>query len=162
MGNLITVGIADLNIARNEESLVTYALGSCVGICLYDSALKVAGLAHIMLPFSGEMNRVAVQPYKFADTGIEELLKKMTAAGANPLRMTAKIAGGAQMFAAMSSTAIAKIGERNVTAVKTVLAQKRIPLLAADTGADYGRTLYFYAQDGSVVIKSAKCGEHRL
>lgn len=162
MANVITVGIADLNIVRNPGSLVTYALGSCVGICLYDSALHVAGMAHIMLPSSKELSRITQQPYKFADTGVDELLKKMQAVGSNPLRLTAKIAGGAQMFAAMSSSSIANIGDRNVAAVKAALALKHIPIIAEDTGSDYGRTLYFHAEDGSVLVKSARTGERKL
>ncbi|MEG1754484.1 MAG: chemotaxis protein CheD, partial [Christensenella sp.] len=114
----ITVGIADINIAKNEDILVTYALGSCVGICLYDSQIKLAGLAHIMLPSSLQLVNVTNQPYKFADTGIKELLKMMKVNGANPMRLRAKIAGGAQMFAALTNSSLANIGGRNTEAVK--------------------------------------------
>ncbi|MBP8855184.1 MAG: chemotaxis protein CheD [Oscillospiraceae bacterium] len=159
MGKMITVGIADINIAKTEDVLVTYALGSCVGICLYDSQIKLAGLAHIMLPSSTQLTNVTNQPYKFADTGIKELLKMMNINGANPTRLRAKIAGGAQMFAAMSNSSIANIGDRNVSAVKQWLAMLRIPIVAEDTGKDYGRTLFFDAATGTMRIKSAKLGE---
>lgn len=154
----VTVGIADLNIVKSPDVLVTYALGSCVGICLLDPGTRIGGLAHIMLPNSKQMASVN-QPYKFADTCIVELVKRMEAKGASRIRFKAKIAGGAQMFAAMSNSAIANIGQRNVEAVKTVLGELRIPIIAEDVGKDYGRTLYFYPETGVMQIKSGIKGE---
>ncbi|MEG1687139.1 MAG: chemotaxis protein CheD, partial [Angelakisella sp.] len=121
MSSAITVGIADLNVAKSPEVLVTYALGSCVGICLYDANARVGGLVHIMLPDSTQIFGGSQQLNKFADTGIAELIKRMEALGARRTFMKAKIAGGAQMFAAISNSAIANIGNRNVVAVKEVL-----------------------------------------
>lgn len=158
-GNTITVGISDLNVARNSDILVTYALGSCVGICLYDHNSRIAGLSHIMLPDSHQIVGGSGQVKKFADTGIVALLHDMEAMGAKKIFIKAKIAGGAQMFAAMSNSAIANIGSRNVAAVKAVLAGLHIPIIAEDTGKDYGRTLYFNAEDGIMHIKSGSRGE---
>lgn len=158
MSKTITVGISDLNIARSPDILVTYALGSCVGICLYDQPAKIAGLSHIMLP-SSELSRDPSQSYRYADTAIVILIKKMEAAGANKSRLKAKIAGGAQMFAAISNSSISNIGQRNVDAVRSMLQKLRIPIIADDTGKDYGRTLYFSAEDGSMRIKSVNRGE---
>lgn len=159
MSKTVTVGIADLNVVRAPDILVTFALGSCVGICLYDPAIKIAGLSHIMLPSSTQLSNIVNQPYKFADTAIVALIKKMEGMGASRMRLKAKIAGGAQMFAAMSTTAIANIGDRNVAAVKQTLGQLRIPILAEDTGKNYGRTQYFNASDGVMLIKSVTKGE---
>lgn len=160
MSKTVTVGIADLNVVKAPDILVTFALGSCVGICLYDAKVKVAGLSHIMLPSSVQMSNVASsQPMKFADTGIAMLVQKMERAGASRTRLTAKIAGGAQMFAAMSTTAIANIGERNIQAVKVSLNQLHIPIVAEDCGKNYGRTQYFSASDGVMLIKSVTRGE---
>lgn len=158
MSNTVTVGIADFNVVKTPDVLVTYALGSCVGICLYDANARIAGLAHIMLPDSNLIGG-APQPKKFADTCIVELIKAMEAKGAKRIFMKAKIAGGAQMFAAMSNSAIANIGERNVVAVKKTLAVLRIPIIAEDTGKDYGRTQYFRSEDGVMTIKSGTRGE---
>lgn len=155
MSNTVIVGISDLNVVTAPDILVTYALGSCVGICLYDPIVKIAGLSHIMLPSSRDIASSAGQDMKFADTAIVLLLKKMEARGASSARIKAKIAGGAQMFAALSNSSIANIGSRNVVAVKNVLAQLRIPIVAEDTGKNYGRTLYFYAEDGTMRIRSA-------
>lgn len=158
MSKTITVGISDLNVAKAPDILVTYALGSCVGICLFDPVVHIAGLSHIMLP-SSTLSANAEHAFKFADTAIVLLLKKMESMGAKSIRIKAKIAGGAQMFAAMSNSSIANIGQRNVVAVKNTLAGLRIPIIAEDTGKNYGRTLYFSADDGSMRIKSVNRGE---
>ena len=91
MSNQIVVGISDLNIAMNGDVLVTYALGSCVGICLYDPVSKIAGLSHIMLPTINDFKDSNPQKEKFADSAIEVLLNKMAAAGALKIRIRAKI-----------------------------------------------------------------------
>ncbi len=158
MSQMIKVGISDLNIACQGETLVTYALGSCVGICLYDKYDKVAGLSHIMLPASNGFEHLK-QPYKFADTAIPILVQKMEAAGAKRVFIKAKIAGGAQMFGGLNDTTMANIGERNVMAVKAALKKLKIDIIAEDTGKNYGRTQYFNAEDGVMTIKSANRGE---
>lgn len=158
MSSMLTVGISDLKAVKSPGTLVTYALGSCVGICLYDGSVKVAGLSHIMLP-SSTLSNNPDHAFKFADTAVPLLVKQMTQLGASPARLKAKIAGGAQMFAALSNSSIANIGQRNVLAVKAALAQQRIPIIAEDTGKDYGRTLYLDAADGLMKIKSVNRGE---
>ncbi|MGN0596789.1 MAG: chemotaxis protein CheD [Ruminiclostridium sp.] len=161
MSEKLTIGISDWKICRSPDVLVTYALGSCVGICLYDKVTKIAGLSHIMLPDSKSivcdtnLNRM-----KFADTAIVDMYQKMVASGASPSRLTAKIAGGALMFATTNDKF--NIGERNVTAVKQALSQLRIPIVAQDTGSNYGRTVFFYSEDGKVEIKSTNKGVNVL
>lgn len=153
--NRVTVGISDLNVVRAPDDLVTYALGSCVGIALFDPVAHVAGLSHIMLPSSTDIvANGTIVAYKFADTAIVCLVKKMESMGARQIRMKAKIAGGAQMFAALSNSSIANIGQRNTEAVKRTLSTLHIPIIAEDTGKNYGRTLYFSAENGEMRIKS--------
>ncbi len=159
MSKTIEVGISDLNVAKDGDVLVTYALGSCVGICLYDRVTKVAGLSHVMLPSSKDFKASGPQLYKFADTAIELLILKMEQAGAKRMFFKAKIAGGAQMFANVSNSSLANIGERNVVAVKQELERFHIPIIAEDTGKNYGRTQYFYSEDGRMVIKAVNKGE---
>ena len=154
----ITIGISDLNVARSPDVLITYALGSCVGICLYDQTVGVVGMSHILLPSSAQIPGNAT-PMKFADTAIPMLMVKMQAMGARPTQLKAKIAGGAQMFAAMGNASIANIGERNVAAVKATLQRLRIPIVAQDTGSNYGRTLLFNADDYMMTIRSPKRAE---
>lgn len=155
----ITVGISDLNVAKGTDELITYALGSCVGICIYDPMAKVGGLSHIMLPSSTMNQNAAATPMRFADTAIVILIKKLEFMGASPRRMKAKIAGGAQMFAAVGNSSLSNIGQRNVEAVKAVLAEQRVPIVAEDTGKNYGRTLLFSPADGIMHISSANKGK---
>lgn len=161
MSNII-VGISDLKVSRSPDVLVTYALGSCVGICIYDSVAKIGGLSHIMLPNSSLVSNP--QPIqRFADTAIEAMVKELEGRGARRTRMTAKIAGGAQMFNVNGSLSpISNIGARNVKEVKSVLAALRIPIIAEDVGQNFGRTLYFSLEDGIMTIKSAVKGEWAL
>ncbi|MFB0919564.1 MAG: chemotaxis protein CheD [Oscillospiraceae bacterium] len=159
MSKTIVVGISDLNIALKGDVLVTYALGSCVGICLYDPISKIAGLSHIMLPTISDFSNSNSVREKFADTAIEILLQKMLLSGAMKIRIRAKIAGGAQMFSNLSNMSLAGIGERNVVAVKQELYRLRIPIVAEDTGKDYGRTVFLDSDEGVMKVKSVNKGE---
>lgn len=153
MNNVITVGISDMKIAGASDVLVTYALGSCVGICLYDSYLKIAGLAHIMLPCDNNKN-AADNKYKYADTCIPIMLNEMIKKGCNKGRLVAKIMGGARMFQVAGDTEIGSIGDRNVISTKNVLKSLKIPIVAEDTGSNYGRTVWFHGNTGAVEVKS--------
>lgn len=153
MSVMIKVGMADLNVCRAPDGLTTLGLGSCVGIVLYDSFTKTAGLVHVMLPDSTKI-RNNENAAKFADTGIDALIEKMTLLGAKKNRLIAKIAGGAQMFAFNSTSDMLRIGERNTEASKLKLQSLGIKIIAEDTGLDYGRTIEFYPETGQLYIKS--------
>ena len=153
MSMTIKVGMADLNICKSPNMITTLGLGSCIGIALYDPVTKIGGLVHIMLPDSTQM-RNNQNIAKFADTGIEELVRKMTLAGASKQRLVAKIAGGAKMFEMSGGTGIGNIGERNAEASKKKLKELGIPLKAEDTGLNYGRTVELYTETGEFHIKS--------
>ena len=149
MGDLLTVGIADMKIGVGDDILITYALGSCIGTCLYDSTKKIIGLSHILLADSkvcSNDNNI----YKFANTAIKELVRQMVIHGANTSRLVAKIAGGATMF----KNSTLKIGENNIRAVINELKELGIEIFASDIGEDYGRTMECHASDGKVLIKS--------
>ncbi|MFA9463812.1 MAG: chemotaxis protein CheD [Velocimicrobium sp.] len=153
MGNMIKVGMADYNICRSPDAITTLGLGSCVGVTLYDSIRKIAGLAHIMLPDS-KLVKNNSNIAKFADTGIDACIDMMVKSGANRQGLTAKIAGGAQMFAFGSNNDMLRIGERNTEATKKKLKELGIRILAEDTGANYGRTIEFYPETGILLIKA--------
>lgn len=153
MGEIIKVGMADLKICVSPNAVTTLGLGSCVGIAIRDPKTGIGGLAHVMLPDSTQIKDNKNIP-KFADTGIEELVKQIVAAGASKTRLVAKIAGGAQMFAFQSNNALVRVGERNVAASKKKLQELHIPLLAEDTGENYGRTVVFYPESGDFIIRS--------
>lgn len=150
---IIKVGMADLNIAREPDVLTTLGLGSCVGITLYDASIKLGGLAHIMLPDSTQIKNNDNKA-KFADTGIELLIEQMVAQGARKNRLVAKIAGGAHMFEFKNMDDMMRIGTRNVTAVVQILEALRIPILAQDTGSNYGRTIELHTQTGMLFVKT--------
>lgn len=153
MGNMIKVGMADLKVCKCPDALTTLGLGSCVGVALYDPVTKVSGLLHCMLPDSTQI-RNNMNPAKFADTGIEELIKQMVALGANKSRLVAKIAGGAQMFAMTSTNEALRVGERNAAAAREKLKQSGIRLLAEDCGLNYGRTVQFFSETGAYLVKA--------
>ncbi|MBD5098366.1 MAG: chemotaxis protein CheD [Clostridiales bacterium] len=143
--NKITIGIADMKMAKGEGMLVTYALGSCIGICLHDPLLKLGALIHIMLPVNMEAGRKNTM--KYADTGIRETLKQMEAMGASRSRITAKIAGGAMMFKDGTGS-LGNIGQRNIESVKLNLKKEGIHLLKEDVGGSVARTLLFDVNSG--------------
>lgn len=153
MSKLIKVGMADLSVCISPDSVTTLGLGSCVGVAIRDPLTKIGGLAHVMLPDSGAIKN-NTNIYKFADTGIEELVRQMEKAGAKRNRMVAKIAGGAQMFAFQNKNDLVRVGDKNVEASKKKLKELGIKLLAEDTGANYGRTVIFYPETGDYVIKA--------
>lgn len=155
MGEMIKVGMADLKACKPPHALTTLGLGSCVGVCLYDPVTKISGMAHVMLPDSRQVTREIANPMKFADTGIDMLVRQMISLGADKRRLKAKIAGGAQMFTfSGTSSSVGRVGDRNVEAVKMKLRELGIPILAEDTGANYGRTVEFYSEDASLRIRA--------
>ena len=114
--------MADLAVCKAPDGVTTLGLGSCVGIAIRDPVTKVGGLAHVMLPDSTAIkNNGSIE--KFADTGIEELVRQMVAAGANRSRLEAKIAGGAQMFSFQKNCDLISVGDRNAEASKAKLKQ---------------------------------------
>ena len=150
--NKVVVGIADMKIIQGSGELVTYALGSCIGICLYDPAIKLAALVHIMLPLNMETGRKS--PMKYADTGIRETLKQMESWGATRIRTVAKIAGGAKMFEIPGGGSLGNIGQRNIESVHLNLKREGIRLLKEDVGGTVARTLRFDAATGQGYIHS--------
>lgn len=153
----IKVGIADLNLVLDPGSIMTIGLGSCIGIALYDKTLKVAGLAHIMLPDSTQFKN-NTNPMKFADLAIPLLIEKMEEQGCKKRNLIAKIAGGASMFNFSDKSIISDIGKRNAEAVKKTLKDKLIPIIAEETGGNKGRTMIIQASDGKVILKVVGLG----
>jgi chemotaxis protein CheD len=162
---MIKVGMADWKIARNIEVLVTFGLGSCVALALWDNKEKIAAMAHIMLPDSKLIRyRQDVNPAKFADTALAVMLTELAKVGLNKERLQAKLVGGANMFtfAGKSSNGNMNVGQRNVAAVKEELNKIGIPLVAEDTGGATGRSVEFYVQNGVMRVRTAMFGEKDL
>jgi chemotaxis protein CheD len=160
--NLIKVGMADLNVANQTGVLKTTGLGSCVGVTLFDTRAKVAGMAHIMLPTSDIAREGTLNIAKYADTAIPELIERMEKLGASVKRMEAKLAGGAQMFAFAGNNDTMRIGPRNVESCKKMLKKYSISIKAEDTGLNYGRTIEFNCETGTLMIRSVHQGIKEL
>lgn len=149
MGDKLTVGIADMKMSQREGMLITYALGSCIGICLYDPLLRLGSLIHIMLPVNMEAGRTNTM--KYADTAIHETLHQMELQGASRARITAKIAGGAKMFE--THGAMGNIGQRNIDSVHMNLKKAGVRLLKEDVGGSVARTLLFDVSTGQACVR---------
>ena len=161
MADLIKVGMADYKVGRSPSTLISYGLGSCIGVSLYDPQKKVGGLLHIMLPDSTQA-RASDKPAKFADTGIPLMLSDVMALGASKSRLVAKLAGGAQMFAFANATDIMRVGTRNAEAVKNILRRNGIKVIAEDTGGNYGRTVQIDLNTGAYKVKTIDRGEKEI
>lgn len=149
----VRVGIADSAIVSSPDKLITMGLGSCIGIALYDKEKRIAGLVHIMLPDSRQFKEI-VNPLKYADLGVDVLLKEMIAYGCSKENITAKIAGGASMFNFPDKKIISDIGKRNSEAVINAINKLSIPITGEDIGGNKGRTMIFESEDGAVTIRS--------
>jgi chemotaxis protein CheD len=153
----IVVRVADLQVGSGSEVLLTVGLGSCVAILLHDAVARVGGLAHVLLPSPG-LSRQDSNPAKFPQTAVPRLLELMSKAGASPRRITARLAGGASMFAALAPPGTIQMGERNVVASRQALNGHGIPLVAEAVGGDYGRTVRLKVACGTVEVSSLAHG----
>ncbi|MGI6450300.1 MAG: chemotaxis protein CheD [Desulfitobacteriia bacterium] len=157
MSKTIVVGMGDYKVGKTPDRLMTAGLGSCIGVCIYDLQSQIGGMAHIMLPSSGENKKG--NPAKYADTCLAMMLEELYKMGAIKARLKAKMAGGAQMFSFGGKPPLLKIGERNAEAVGQELKKAGIPLLASDIGGTFGRTINFDIKTGDLHVKTINFGE---
>jgi len=142
------------------DFLVTYSLGSCVGVCIHDPVARVAGMLHYMLPESGiSPEKAAGNPCMFADTGIPALFRKAYELGAVKDRITVRAAGGAQI---LDATGLFNIGERNILAMRKILRRNGVTLGPSDLGGTVNRTVTMNVSTGEVVLKISGRGVTRL
>lgn len=158
----MTVKVAALEVASGEAELVTLGLGSCVAIILHDPVAVVGGMAHVLLPSRSLATRGPLNPAKFPETAVPLLVDQMTALGAQARRMTARLAGGASMFANLSPAGAVQMGERNVVASRQALAALGIPVVAEATGGTMGRSVRLRVSDGTVLVRTLTDGERPL
>lgn len=150
--NNIEVGMGEGVVTTAPNVIASLGLGSCVAVALYDRQRKIGGLAHIMLPDSNSANGCH-SPYHCADTAITALIKGMRGKGVSLQNVRAKMVGGAQMFADYDVYQ-AGIGAQNIVSIKHLLARKRIPVTAEDTGGHYGRSIEFHLDSGKVLVRA--------
>ncbi len=153
---LYTVDIADMKTATTSNmTLVTYSLGSCVGLTLYDQTTGIGGMIHCMLPISKmHKKKAAICPGMFVDTGVPLLLKKLFALGSKRKNLIAKVAGGASI---LDRNGLFNVGKRNYMVLRKLLWKNDILLNSEDIGGSKPRTMYLVMSDGSTIINS--CGQ---
>ncbi|MCE2882839.1 MAG: chemotaxis protein CheD [Planctomycetaceae bacterium] len=149
----VVVGVADLAVSRDAtKSIITYALGSCIGVTVYDPVAKVGGMLHFMLPESSvSKEKAAANPAMFGDLGIPLLFEKVIAAGAKRERLVVCAAGGAEVLA---DDGHFRIGNRNRTILRKIFWKLNLLLAADDTGGQHSRTLTLRLADGSISIRA--------
>lgn len=149
----IIVGMSDARVSDcATELLVTYSLGSCIGVALYDPLVRLAGLLHYQLPSSvQDPARALERPLMYADTGMEQLLGQMEKHGAQRRRMKVILAGAARM---LNDTQLFNIGSRNHAAIRKFLWQHDMLIEAEEIGGSEPRTMYLRVLDGTVFLKT--------
>ena len=150
----LVVGISDLKVSSNPaDSMITYALGSCIAVAVYDPAAKVGGLLHYMLPDSTlDAARAKDTPAMFADTGIPLLFKSCYKMGADKKRMVVKVAGGASI---LDESNFFRIGQKNIMAMRKLFWSNNVLIDAEDTGKNFNRTVRIDLGTGKFYIKRA-------
>ena len=152
----LVVGVADM-VASNDANadLVTYSLGSCLGVAVYDPLKKVGGLLHLMLPESRiAPEKAGTAPFMFVDTGVPCLFKTFYSLGGDRTRAVIRVAGGAQF---LDDQRTFNIGERNIRAFEEIIARNGLAVHARDLGGFNSRTLRFDLATGNVSIHSPGC-----
>ncbi len=149
----LVVGISDMKVSKNvEEILITYSLGSCLGVIVYDPVAKVAGMLHSMLPLSKiDPHKAKISPYMFVDTGVPMLFKEAYNLGAEKSRMTVAAFGCSSL---LDEKGFFKIGERNFTVLRKLLWKNNILIDKQDIGGNTSRTISIQIASGKIIMKS--------
>jgi len=155
------VGVSDMKVSSNkEEMLITYSLGSCIGVVIYDKQAKVGGMLHYMLPESQiDKTKAEKNPYMFADTGIPSLFKSAYALGALKSRMKVVVVGGAQI---LDQNGFFNIGKRNHMALRKLFFKNGVIIDHEDVGGNVNRTIRIEIGTGDIYMKTSGRGEEKL
>jgi chemotaxis protein CheD len=144
------VNVGDMKIGRDGDLLVTHALGSCLGLMVFDPALRVGGLLHAMLPLSKiNQQKAQANPFMFVDTGVPALFKALYELGGQKKRMIVKAAGCGNP---LGINEMFKIGQRNYTVLKKLLWKNNVLLKSEDVGGNGSRTVRFDLSTGQIII----------
>jgi chemotaxis protein CheD len=148
----VVVGVADMKVSSQQgEVLVTHALGSCIGVAIYDPTAKVGGILHFMLPDSTlDRGKAQEHPHMFADTGLPLLFRECYRLGAQKSRLRVKVAGGSQV---LGNREFFQIGRRNYAALRKIFLKNNVLIDNADVGGTKARTLFLEIATGNVWIK---------
>lgn len=149
-----TVGVADMKLSgREEDQIITHALGSCLGITIYDPVSKVGGMLHVMLPISTiDATKAAANPYMFVDTGVPRLFIECYKLGAQKQRCVIKVAGGAYTRGNEENDYF-QIGKRNFTMLRKIFWKNGVLIKGHDVGGCVSRTMTLKIDSGEVGVK---------
>jgi chemotaxis protein CheD len=140
-----------------DEVLITYSLGSCIALAVYDPVVKVGGMLHYMLPDSSlDKQKAQEKPFMFANTGIPMLFKSCFKLGAKKNRMIVKVAGGSQL---MDRSEFFNIGKRNYAALRKLFWRNNVIIEGEDIGGNVNRTMSLNIGTGTVTLKISGKGE---
>jgi len=155
------VGVADMKVSNNpEDSLITYSLGSCIGLVIYDSIARVGGILHYMLPESSiDKGKAAARPYMFADSGIPRLFKSAYQLGAAKQRIKIYAAGGAEI---LDQKGFFNIGKRNYMALKKMFFKNNVIINKQDVGGNVNRTVRIEIATGDIYVKTSGSKEVKI
>ena len=150
----LVVGISDLKCSNQpKDVIITYALGSCIAVVIYDPMVRVGGMLHFMLPDSTlDKIKAASAPAMFADTGVPLLFKSCYQLGAEKKRLIVKIAGGASI---LNDADYFRIGQKNITAMRKIFWKNNVLINAEDTGKNCNRTVKLQLADGKCFVRSS-------
>jgi chemotaxis protein CheD len=154
----IVVGVSDMSVSDDPEStIITYSLGSCIGVTIYDPVVRVGGILHFMLPESElDFEKAKRNPFMFCDTGIPSLFKATYKLGAKKQRMKVVVAGGSQV---LDQDGFFNIGKRNIIAAKKMFWRNNVLIDHEDTGGNCNRTVKLDVKSGKVMLKISGVGE---
>ena len=155
------IGLGEWAVLREAGALTCLGLGSCVALILDDRAARVGGLAHIVLP-SPSLSRDRTNPARFAETAVPHLINEVVRAGAVRGRLTARLAGGASLFAALTAPGTVQIGQRNLLAARTELAAAGVTIIGEAVGGEVGRSVWFDVGTGIVTVRSVRHAPEQL
>jgi chemotaxis protein CheD len=150
-----------MKVSNNiRESIITYSLGSCIGLVIYDPIVKVGGILHYMLPESSiDKQKAALRPYMFADSGIPRLFKSAYQLGAAKQRMKIYVAGGAEI---LDQKGFFNIGKRNYMALKKMFFKNKVMINSQDVGGNVNRTVRIEIGTGDIYVKTSGSGEVKI
>lgn len=148
----IVVGVSDMKVCKEPDSvLVTYSLGSCIGVSIWDRVAHVGGMLHFMLPESSlDPEKAQANPFMFADTGIPALFKAAYALGAKKQQMKVIVVGGAQV---LDQQGFFNIGKRNHMAIRKIFWKNNVMVDYENVGGNTNRTLKLAVGDGKTWLK---------
>ncbi|MGV8075282.1 MAG: chemotaxis protein CheD [Syntrophobacteraceae bacterium] len=155
------IGVADMAVSKNpEEELITYSLGSCIAVVIYDPSAMVGGVLHYMLPESNiDSEKAKKNPAMFADTGIPLLFKQSYQFGATKKNLVVKVVGGGQI---MDENGVFNIGKRNYLALRKIFWNNNVMVKAEHVGGNVNRTVRLLMSTGRVILKVSGMGEFEL